>query len=155
MAGTESKVRRGVKPGHKGHPKILQMPEDLGEQLVAHCASGLSIRAFCAVCGFSWETLQEFRKTNKAFADHYIQAKAELVLHCERQLNEIIDGERSSHVITALKFKMANLIKWSDRVESKSKQKIEQKVTHSFDASSMTLAELDKEIKELEAEIEE
>lgn len=148
MAGTESKQRRGIKTDHKGSPKVIQLPPDLGERLVEHCKSGLSIRAFCAVAKISWETLQEFRKTDKAFADHYRQAKNELNLHCENQLNEIIDGERSPAVIAALKFKMFNLIRWSDRTEVKSKN--ENTTTHKFEASSLSDADLDKELEKLE-----
>jgi hypothetical protein len=151
MAGTESKTRRGGNKSKSG-PKIIEMPPDLGERLVEHCKKGLSIRSFCAVARISWETLQEFRKTDCRFADLYQQAKYELVLHCENQLNEVIDEKRSPAVTQALKFKMFNLIKWSDKSETKSKQKIEQTTTHKLDTSSLSEEELDSKIKELEEE---
>ena len=148
--GTESKKRRGLALKHPGSPKVIEMPPDLGERLIAHCEKGMSIRSFCFTVRISYETLLEFRKTNPEFANQYEMAKLALHHHCETQLNQLIDSERDPRVGSMLKFKLQNLAGWSERTENKSKQTVKQEVTHKIDTSKLSDKELEEQIKKLE-----
>lgn len=148
--GGKSKTRRGEELKKKCNQRLIKMPEGIGDRLVEHCSKGLSIKTFCFIEKISFETLQEFRRTDETFANRYKEAKLALHFNCEKQLNEIIDSQRDPRAFNALRFKMQNLIHWSDKTETKSKQTIEQSTKITFDTSSLTEEQLDEEIKKLE-----
>jgi len=147
--GSEAKQRRGEKLKKNCGNRLIEMPEGLGERLVKHCSEGFTIQSFCYLEKISWETLQEFRKTNKNFAERYKEAKLAQYYNCEKQLAEIIDETKDPRVFNALRFKIQNLIGWTDKTESKTKSKIEQTTTHKIDTSKLSDEELEKELAKL------
>ncbi len=84
------------------------------QELIDHCAMGLSLESFAATVGCCRETLWEWKKKHKDFFHAIKCAKEAHLLETERQLVRIIRGGRGN--ISGAIFSLKCKHQWKEEV---------------------------------------
>lgn len=84
-----------------------------GAEILAHMASGLSITAAAAAMGFARDTIYEWARRYKEFADALNRARGARLLYWERKLCASVDGPAVAAAIFGLK--NADPTEWKDK----------------------------------------
>jgi hypothetical protein len=89
------------------------------EMLIEHMAEGYSFESFAGLIGVCYDTLYEWCKVNDAFSEAKKQGRAKQFLKDEQTLKGLTTGKVTGSAAAHI-FKMKNVHKWVDRVESES-----------------------------------
>jgi len=109
------------KPKKFGRP--TKYKKQYCQELIDHCAMGLSVDSFSAVIGVCRDTLYEWKKKHPTFSDSIKRAKDAHLLFIERRLTNILNGNRGN--ITAAIFMLKCKHQWKEEaVEDVNKEPI-------------------------------
>ena len=89
--------------------------------LIEHMGNGFSYHSFAGVVGVCYDTLHEWEKIYPDFSDAKSNGQALLLYWDEKLLGKGAEGKQRGYNFNAHKWKMTNIHKWSDRVETVAK----------------------------------
>lgn len=89
------------------------------EMLIEHMSEGLSFDSFAGVLGVTRATIYNWANDYPEFLDAKSIGRQKGMLFDEKLLTKGTQGKQKGYNIAAHKWKMANMYKWSDRVEQK------------------------------------
>ena len=81
-------------------------------------AEGLSFRSFAGLIGTTYKTLYNWCDNYPEFLHAKESATAKCLLYDEKLLKKGAEGTQRGYNIAAHKWKMANIHKWSEKIET-------------------------------------